>query len=117
MMHCNYIFKITLNGGDAMKKCNTCNKEYDESRSFCPMCGRNLVPVITTQVQTSWIENWGGFLAALVGLFIAWVISAFAGLVISILGILWGVTSQNKLNKVLSIAVGAVTILLYIIYI
>lgn len=103
-----------------MKRCNMCNKEYDDGKMFCPACGGPLTDVTTPikpSVSPSWFENWGGVLLALIGLFVAWEIHAVIGFVLAIIGIISGWSSPNNLNKVLSVIVGGITILLFIWYI
>ena len=104
-----------------MKKCSTCNKEYDDSKMFCPVCGGQLTSVAPTPsksiTSSSWFENWGGVLLTLIGLVITWEISALFGTVIAVVGIICGWSSPNKINKILSGIVGVLTILIFIIYI
>ena len=101
-----------------MKKCSKCNKEYDDSKMFCPACGGQLVPVSTTPSDSkpapSWLENWGGLLLAVVGLIVAWEVHAVFGTALAVVGIIWGWSSPNQINKISSLIVGIITILLFI---
>lgn len=101
-----------------MKKCIKCNKEYDDSKMFCPTCGSQLTVAapmpIKTKTSPSWLENWGGVLLALIGLIVAWEVNAVFGFALAVVGIIWGWSSPNKINKVMSVVVGVVTILLFI---
>lgn len=102
-----------------MKKCSVCNKEYDDSKMFCPSCGGQLVPVAPSpqpSVSPSWFENWGGILLAAIGLIVAWELSAVLGFALAVVGIICGWSSHNNLNKILSVVVGGITILLFIWY-
>ena len=103
-----------------MKKCNVCNKEYDDSKMFCPVCGGQLTTVTTTPSGSnslpSWFENWGGILLTLAGLIIAWEVHAVFGFTLAVLGIIFGWSSSNKINKYFSVIVGAITVLLFIWY-
>ena len=104
-----------------MKKCSKCGKEYDDSKMFCPVCGGQLTSVapVTPKPNTSpsWIENWGGVLLTVIGLIIAWEVHAVFGFALAVLGLIWGWSSPNKINKILSAVVGGITILLFIWYI
>lgn len=103
-----------------MKKCSVCNKEYDDSRMFCPTCGGQLTTVTTTPPSSnaapSWFENWGGVLLALIGLIVAWEVHAVFGFALAVVGIICGWSSPNKINKIMSAIVGVITILLFIWY-
>lgn len=104
-----------------MKKCSTCNKEYDDTKMFCPVCGGQLTSVMNTSPKPSsspsWFENWGGVLLTLIGLVVAWEVHAILGFVLAVIGIISGWSSPNKINKILSVIVGAITVLLFIIYV
>lgn len=102
-----------------MKKCNNCSKEYDDSKMFCPLCGGQLTPVAppptpASNASPSFFENWGGVLLALVGLIVAWEVDAMFGTALAVIGIICGWASPNNTNKILSIIVGGITILLFI---
>lgn len=118
-----YNEKRVLKGGIlTMKKCNNCSKEYDDSKMFCPLCGGQLTPVAppptpASNASPSFFENWGGVLLAVIGLIIAWEVHAVFGFALAVLGLIWGWSSPNKINKILSAVVGGITILLFIWYI
>ena len=103
-----------------MKKCNTCNKEYDDSKAFCPVCGGQLTTVTTTpsgsNAAPSWFENWAGIVFTLAGLIIAWELNVIIGVALGVVGIICGWSSPNQINKVMSVIVGAITIVLFIWY-
>ncbi len=104
-----------------MKKCSTCNQEYDDSKLFCPVCGEQLTDVTPTPTPPKsealpWYKNWGGVLLALAGLIIAWEVNAMFGFALAILGMVFGWSSPNKINKISSLIVGAVTVMLFIWY-
>lgn len=102
-----------------MKKCGTCNKEYDDSKMFCPVCGGQLTSVTPEPAKTAaptWFENWGGILLTLVGLFIAWEVHALVGFALAVVGMISGWSSPNKINKILSLVVGGITTILVIWY-
>lgn len=102
-----------------MKKCGTCNREYDDSKMFCPVCGEQLTSVTPEPAKATaptWFENWGGVLLAVLGLIVAWEVHALFGFALAVVGIIFGWSSPNQINKILSIVVGAITVILVIWY-
>jgi len=99
----------------AMKQCLKCNKQYDDTKMFCPSCGGQLTPVATgvpsgsPAASETWFARWGGTLLAVLGVFVTWEISWTLGLVLGISGAVLGCKSQNTANKVLSIIAAVVT--------
>lgn len=103
-----------------MKKCVKCNKQYDDSKMFCPTCGGQLVSVTpspTSSSSGSWFDRWGGILLAVVGILIAWELNAVFGLAVAVVGVVSGYNSSNTVNKIGSIAAGVIAALLFLVWI
>lgn len=105
-----------------MKKCVKCNKQYDDSKMFCPTCGGQLVPVTpssstSSSGSSSWFDQWGGILLAAVGILIEWELSAVFGLAVAAVGVVCGYNSTNTVNKIGSIVAGVIAALLFLIWI
>jgi len=106
-----------------MKQCLNCNKQYDDTKMFCPSCGRQLtlvpteVPSVSPAATETWFARWGGTLLAGLGLFVAgaavgqsgWELFWTLGLVLAISGAILGCESQNTANKVSSMIAAVVT--------
>ena len=128
-----------------MKKCVTCNKEYDDSKQFCPACGSKLTdadaaaaPVEAAPVEAAPVEaaapsasstassggfdikaifeKWNGSILTVLAVVIEWYFSLVFGFIVAILGIVLGWKSGNQTNKIVSIVVGVIAILLFIVY-
>lgn len=118
-----------------MKKCVICNKEYDDSKQFCPACGGKLTDadaaaapveaaVPSTPSETSSggfdikaiFEKWNGAILTVLAVLIEWYLSLVVGFVVAIVGIVAGWKSGNQINKIVSIVVGIIAILLFIVY-
>lgn len=117
-----------------MRKCSKCQREFDDLVAFCPECGtklENFVPVPSEPVTVGAMQQYkdasakldssenvlAQFLASIlviVGLIITWEVSALIGLVIAAVGLLIGWYSTNQLNKIVSLTVGIVTVVLSI---
>lgn len=104
-----------------MKKCNMCNKEYDDSKMFCPVCGSQLTPVTPAPTPTPtpskaavWFGNWGGALLTLLGFVVAWEFHILLGISLVVLGIIFAWSSSNKVNKILSVVLAVITVVLSI---
>lgn len=115
-----------------MKVCNKCNQRYDDSQVYCQECGEKLTAMdkaataggclnsIRQQVgqwdqHQSFLMRWLPAILSVVGLLVAWELSAVFGMVFALCGTLYGWFSSNQLNKIISIVVGLVVIILAII--
>ncbi len=107
-----------------MKKCAKCNKQYDDSKMFCPICGEKLAEAPASSGSassgagsSSWFGQWGGILLAVVGILIAWEIHAVLGFAITAVGVVFGHNSSNKINKIGTIVAGVIAALLFLVWI
>lgn len=100
--------------GIKMKICKKCNHTFDDSAGFCPDCGEKLQiiryeePKKTSKFMTRYFAT----IASIIGFIVAWYIDTSIGFVFSIVGILCGAFSKNTVNRVVSILLGIITILL-----
>ena len=120
-----------------MKICNKCNAKFEDSNVFCPVCGEKLETLDQTNNNNNVINNLSEYLKAksdsfdnnenvlirwlpsiltVLGLIIAWNWYALLGMVVAIVGILYGWFSKNQLNKIITMVVGIITIILCILY-
>lgn len=97
-----------------MKKCPNCQNVYDDTKGFCPTCGVALVDETqnTSAGGGEFFEKWGALLLGAVGLIICWFISAVVGCVISIIGAVSGWRSSNVINKIGSIILAVICLVL-----
>lgn len=51
------------------------------------------------KVPSSWLENWGGILFTLLGLFMTWEVAAIVGLAFAVVGLISGWSSSNRINN------------------
>ncbi len=121
-----------------MKKCTNCNKEYDDSKTFCPKCGSLLISVTTAGTgaattpgttgnsnvsgqptapgkEAPWYVQWKGTLLAVAGLIIEWYLSAFVGAVLIGVGFILGKDSPASGNKIASTVLLVIGIILLVI--
>lgn len=106
-----------------MKKCQNCNRTYDDSKMFCPNCGTKLVleqPSVPTPAtnsnSASFMDQWGGLLLSALGLLIEWEFSVLIGVVIAGVGLMSGINSSNNINRIGSILIAVIAALLFLIW-
>lgn len=113
-----------------MKKCINCNREYDDSKMFCPECGASLVSnessVINANLNTErktdpapvssvpWYQQWMGTIICIVGLLIEWEINAIVGTAVIVSGFLQANKTNSKDKIVSAILLGIGIILCFI---
>lgn len=122
-----------------MKKCTNCNKEYDDSKLFCPECGVSLTPNVSSGIsgtassvsgmdlnavkqsepvptqESPWYSRWIGTIISVIGLLIEWNISALIGTAVIIVGFLLVKKSSNSKDKAITIVFLVTGILLFLI--
>ena len=115
-----------------MKICKKCNHTFDDSAGFCPDCGEKLQiikyeePKKTSKFlgaiknkseeydnNSKSVTRYFAAIASIIGFIVAWYIrSTVIGFAFAIVGVLYGVFSKNTVNRVVSILLGIITILL-----
>ena len=120
-----------------MKICKKCNTIFDDSNVFCPECGEKLETLDQTNNNNNVINNLSEYLKAksdafdnnenvlirwlpsilsVLGLIIACDWYALLGMVVAIVGVLYGWFSKNQQNKIITMVVGIITIILCVLY-
>ena len=114
-----------------MKICKKCNHTFDDSAGFCPDCGEKLQiikyeePKKTSKFlgaiknkseeydnNSKSVTRYFAAIASIIGFIVAMYIYTEIGFAFSIVGILCGAFSKNTVNRVVSILLGIITILL-----
>lgn len=122
-----------------MKRCANCNKEFDDSKLFCPECGSPLPSAatfgtsgttapsgfngnlntagrpVTPAPETPWYSQWKGTILAVIGLIVEWEWSALFGAILIGVGFVLGKDSQNSGNKVVTTSLLVIGIILLIV--
>ncbi|MCM1542884.1 MAG: hypothetical protein NC121_16715 [Blautia sp.] len=121
-----------------MKRCANCNKNYEDSKAFCPGCGGALIPVANTfaentkaaptsggnsgssgqagtSAESPWYFQWAGTILAVVGLIIEWELSAIFGAALTIVGFILAKDSPIQTNKIVATVLLVIGIVLLII--
>ena len=116
-----------------MKQCLKCNKQYDDSKMFCPVCGEKLETAASSSEnetkskvtnalggngnqQFEGLQQWSGTILAAVGLLVEWEWSIFFGMVLAVCGAVLGYKSPNQINKGAAIVIGVISLILYVAY-
>lgn len=112
-----------------MKICPNCNKTYGDSMVYCTVCGTKLVDNqvnanqnnvnITPRTpgnsgsipQQGGITCWLPLILSIVGVLVWWNFSAWAGMILSILGAIMGLSSEYKFIKGICIVVCIIVVL------
>lgn len=97
-----------------MKICKKCNHTFDDSAGFCPDCGEKLQIIRYEEPKktSKFMTRYFAAIASIIGFIVAWYIYTEMGFVFAIVGILCGAFSKNTVNRVVSIVLGIITILL-----
>lgn len=121
-----------------MKRCTNCNKDYEDSKLFCPECGGSLVLAANavveetkampnsdgnsnssgqtgTPTESPWYIQWAGTILAVVGLIIEWEIALTFGVVLTIVGFILAKNSPIQINKIVATVLMVIGILLYVV--
>lgn len=119
-LHINRIENVTVfseelcKKGIKMKICKKCNHTFDDSAGFCPDCGEKLQIIRYEEPKktSKFMTRYFAAIASIIGFIVAWYIYTEMGFVFAIVGILCGAFSKNTVNRVVSIVLGIITILL-----
>lgn len=119
-LHINRIENVTVfseelcKKGIKMKICKKCNHTFDDSAGFCPDCGEKLQIIRYEEPKktSKFMTRYFAAIASIIGFIVAWYIYTEMGFVFAIVGILCGAFSKNTVNRVVSILLGIITILL-----
>ena len=119
-LHINRIENVTVfseelcKKGIKMKICKKCNHTFDDSAGFCPDCGEKLqiIKYEEPKKTSKFMTRYFAAIASIIGFIVAWYIYTEMGFVFAIVGILCGAFSKNTVNRVVSIVLGIITILL-----
>ena len=119
-LHINRIENVTVfseelcKKGIKMKICKKCNHTFDDSAGFCPDCGEKLQIIRYEEPKktSKFMTRYFAAIASIIGFIVAMYIYTEIGFAFSIVGILCGAFSKNKVNRVVSIVLGIITILL-----
>ena len=121
-----------------MRICSGCGKILEDDALFCTECGCKTVesnppseppqePSSNTVLEyikkktEEWdnsdnvLFRWLPSLLSIIGLIVAWEFSILFGLALSVCGIVFGSTTKNKANKIVSLAVGILCILICLV--
>lgn len=119
-LHINRIENVTVfseelcKKGIKMKICKKCNHTFDDSAGFCPDCGEKLQIIRYEEPKktSKFMTRYFAAIASIIGFIVAMYIYTEIGFAFSIVGILCGAFSKNTVNRVVSILLGIITILL-----
>ena len=119
-LHINRIENVTVfseelcKKGIKMKICKKCNHTFDDSAGFCPDCGEKLQIIRYEEPKKTpkFMTRYFAAIASIIGFIVAMYIYTEIGFAFSIVGILCGAFSKNTVNRVVSILLGIITILL-----
>ena len=136
-LHINRIENVTVfseelcKKGIKMKICKKCNHTFDDSAGFCPDCGEKLqiiryeepkkTPKFLEAIKnkseeydnsSKTVARYFAAIISIIGFIVAMYIYTEIGFAFSIVGILCGAFSKNTVNRVVSILLGIITILL-----
>lgn len=122
-----------------MKRCANCNKEFDDSKMFCPECGNPLSYAasgtsgttapsgfngnlntagrpVTPAPESPWYVQWKGTILAVIGLIVEWEWNVVLGVALVVTGFILDKDSQNPGNKAVTAVLLVIGIIMFIVY-